>query len=157
MKTRTLLNASLALLALNFLGGQCYGQSYVPTPNEEIYGTWTNDKSINLIGFQKTVVTADGFQNYADTSDSVPREKGVSQIDTKWTDSEGNIWYKTFGTVTGVENRRTTKFQNLVKVSKSGTVMEIVHRHPRDFDSSNYPTKIDPDDNNYGIYYRTEK
>ena len=156
MKSRMLLlGASVILLSIFLLADWNPGH-YAPKPDEDNYGTWINDKSFNSIGYQKTVITANGLENYANISDSVPREKGISQIDTKWTDSEGNTWYKTFGTVTG-ENHRATKFQNLVKLSKSGTVMEIVHRHPREFDSSNYPTKIDPDDSNYGIYYRAGK
>ena len=42
------------------------------------------------------------------------------QIDSKWTDSEGNIWYKVFGAVTDSGQ----KFQVLFKISRKGTQLE---------------------------------
>ena len=127
---------------------------YAPKPDEEIYGTWTNDKEYNLIGFQKTVISADGWKNYTNITDSVPMEEGTSQIESKWTDSDGNIWYKSFGIANG-RGFKNAKVQSLTRISKSGTVLEVVARPALSkFDSDKYPTMIDPNDPNYAIYYR---
>jgi hypothetical protein len=155
MKTRMLLSASLVLLALNFLGGHCYGQNYVPKPEEEIYGKWINDKVYNLNGFQKIVTSADGLKLYAHVSDSVPWVESTEQIDSKWIDSEGNIWQKTFIAETSGSNKGI--FQGLDRFSKSATVWECVIAIVKDFNPSSYPTRIDPKDSSYRLYYRAEK
>ncbi|MGD0726410.1 MAG: hypothetical protein ABSB63_12710 [Spirochaetia bacterium] len=152
MKTRTMLFAALViLLALTLLGG-CGAGKYVPKPNEEVYGTWIN-KSISP---QKEVDTPDGWKQYGLISDPNPESEGTGQITSKWTDSEGNVWYKTLGTVTA-GNYKGSKFQTLTKLSKSGTVKESVSLTVEEFDSSGYPTKIDPKEMLYSLYYRTEK
>jgi hypothetical protein len=59
-------------------------------------------------------------------------------IDAKWTDSDGNIWYKTHGEVTsGVCKGYTC--QELDKVSRFGTVWE------GEFTSTGMDAKPDPD------------
>src|SRR5208283_230530 len=89
-----------ALLALSILGGCATGE-YIPKPNEELYGTWINEQNGgNIFLPQGVVFTADGYKLYCSLSDSNPCEVGTSWIDSKWTDSEGNIWYRTFGTNT---------------------------------------------------------
>jgi hypothetical protein len=150
---RAFLVPAAALLILTLLGN-CNPGKYDPKPDEEIYGIWINDKNYNLNGFQKTVISADGWKNYTNISDSVPWELGTSQIDSKWTDSEGNIWYKTFGMATG-GHAKGAKFQTLTKLSRSLTVMETVARlRLGEFDSNNYPAEIDPNDDSDAVYYR---
>ena len=152
MKPRMLLLSTLlVLLALMLLGG-CAPQKYVPKANEEIYGTWTNKK----IFPQKVVNTADGWKQYNYISDSVPLLEGIARAESKWTDSEGNIYYKGSSTVTS-ETAKGSKWQELDKLSKSGTVWESVSTMVREFEASNYPTKIDPKDSSYRIYYHAEK
>ena len=57
-------NAAIALAALILVGGYCYGQNYVPTTNEEIYGTWTNTDTKNAYHIQKAVNNPDDWQEY---------------------------------------------------------------------------------------------
>jgi len=52
----------------------------------------------------------------------IPCLLGSRGIDSKWTDSEGNIWYTVFGIGTGFWEGH--KSQELYKLSKSATVME---------------------------------
>lgn len=120
---------------------------YVPKPNEELNGTWTNPKA----DIQKHVNTSDGWKMYIHISDSVPYDTGTGGIDNKWTDSEGNIWYKSFSI-----DQNGYKSQSLMKLSKSATVLESVFRAVDQFDPKNYPTKIDPMDPNYDIYFRSD-
>lgn len=155
MKSRLLLLAvSTALLALIQVGGWAQ-EKYVPKPNEEIYGTWVNEKSVNFNHIQKAINTLDGWTEYFNVSDSVPLDKRKKEIDRKWTDSDGNIWYRIFGTA--ISGSYKMKYKELDRLSKSGAVLESVftEAYP-DFDSAEYPTKIDPKDTTYRIFYRAE-
>lgn len=132
---------------------------YIPKENEELYGTWTNEQYSGLVSSQpqKMVVTADGYKWYAMISDSVPYEEGTMQIDSKWTDEEGNIWYRTFVTVkTGTW--KEWKSQMLVELSKSATVWEctwVLFSPAAEFDPAYYPKKINRSVWSHNIRYRT--
>ena len=160
MKTHlTLLGASAILLALLLLGGCAPGK-----PKEEIYGTWTNDTSTNTYviisgHIQKVVNTPDGrWKEYSKISDSDFLQEGTRRIDSKWTDSEGNIWYKSVMVVTaGKLADPGTTAQELDRLSKSATVWESVFALVGKVHPELYPTTIDPKNANYRIYYRAGK
>jgi hypothetical protein len=78
------------------------------------------------------------------------------RIDDKWTDSDGNIWYKSFITI-AKGSWKGYKFQDLQKISQFGTVQEIVFISVGELDPKLYPTEIDPKNDNYQIFYRVEK
>jgi hypothetical protein len=150
----------IVLLALVLLGG-CG-----PNANEEVCGTWINDKvSGDVAHPQKFIETSVGYMRlgyklYSGVSDSGPSEIGTEKIDSKWTDSEGNIWYKTLGTVTAGQYKGT-KFQCLYKISKSATVCEFVYRPigMGEFNPSQFPKNI-PSNNGFDVYeimFRAEK
>ena len=141
--------------ALIMLGG-CASAKYVAKPNEEIYGTWVNEK----MSAQKIVVGPDGGKTYLKLTDTTPYFETAGEIVSKWTDSEGNIWYKCMSArVKGAYANAAAKFTELDKLSKSGTVWESVWTMPmsdEEIKNPKYPTKIDPQDSNYGIYYRAQ-
>ena len=155
MKAEKMLCVLLTLLVMLMFGG-CATAKYVPKPNEEINGTWINEK----ISPQKNVNTPDGWKQYLPVSDSVPFYEGTGEIISKWTDSEGNIWYKSLITITGgTGDGDATKIilAELDKLSKSATVWESVWTMPtneQELKTPIYPTTIDPKNPNYGIYYR---
>lgn len=159
MKSRVVfLSVSVISLSVFLLGG-CASGKYVPKASEELYGTWTSEQAVNDYSHpQKAVVTADGYKHYIKVSDSVPSEEGTEQINSKWTDTEGSIWYKTFGAAT-TGQYKGYKYQALVKLSKSGTVQESVFIAIgfEEFDPKKYPTKIDPTDSTYKIQYRAKE
>ena len=151
---------SLVLFALIQVEGWAQTK-YVPKENEELYGTWINDKSKNSQHMQKEVITSDGWKQYIDMNDTVPHDEGTGRIDSKWTDSAGNVWYKTFSTTTS-GTYKGFKDQWLIRISKSGTVLECVYFDVGDFDPKLYPTEIDPKYMNnynggYRIFYRAGK
>ena len=154
VKKRTIVAIVFAVL----LAASAYAQTtdsakYVPKPNEECYGTWINEKSINQGHIQKKVSTPDGNKDYLNVSDSAPIFEDEQQIYAKWTDSEGNIWYKTFGTVVAGAYKGT-KWQELDKLSHSATVWEYVFTIVPEFDPEYYPTKVDSQEMLYRIFYR---
>jgi hypothetical protein len=63
--------------------------------SEELYKTWINAR----MQPQKTVNFPGGYKDYLLASDATPSAEGNEQILSKWTDSEGDVWYKTFGTL----------------------------------------------------------
>ena len=159
METRRLFFVAPAiLLALLLLGGCAPGK-----PKEEIYGTWTNDTSTNTYvimngHIQKEVITPDGWKQYSKISDTDRLQEGAAQIESKWTDSDGNIWYKRRITVTaGNLADPGTKDQELDKLSKSATVWESVFVLVGNWHPELYPPTIDPKAANYRIYYRAGK
>ena len=153
MKVRfLLLSIPAVFLVLNQVPGWCQ-EKYIPKEDEEIYGTWTNAQGVT----HKIVNSTGGYKSFARVSDLLPNEDGTLRIDGKWTDSNGNIWYKIFTEVTSGE-MAGWKVQGLDKISTSGTVWEHVGAFViGDFDPSHYPTKIDPKDPNYFILYRAQE
>ena len=129
-------------------------EKYSPKPNEEIYGTWTNADQLSY--FQKSVNFPGGYKSYWRMADSAPSSEGVEEIVSKWTDSEGNVWYKTYAT--GISGwQKGNMSQVLMKISKSGTVREFVYAMVTSFDPGDFPTKIDSEDSTYEISYRAKE
>lgn len=159
MKGRVLiLGTAVILLSIIALGANAQDK-YLPKEHEELCGTWTNGQNGgDIFHPQKAVIIYDGYKLYSKISDSVPLEEGTFGIDSKWTDSDGNVWYKTFGTITG-KVYKGYRWQEIDKLSKSGTVWERA-LNPigvGDFSPGNYPTKIDLNEPFYRILYRPKE
>ena len=77
MKIRRLLLAVLVILPSLVPLVVAAQDKYVPKANEELYGTWTNEKTINTFHIQKMVVSADGFKEYRNVS-SLSERRGNS-------------------------------------------------------------------------------
>jgi poly-D-alanine transfer protein DltD len=155
MTSRSVLAISFVLLALMLLGGYSFAQNYVPKPNEECYGTWINDKSINQGHIQKKICSADGNKDFLEVDGSSPLFEDEQHIYSKWIDPDKNIWYKTYGTVRKGAYLGT-KWQELDKLSKGATVWEYVFVIVSQFDASYYPAKVDPKDTYYRVFYRSQ-
>lgn len=154
MKTRTPLLFSVFVIACVLILSSCSPSKYVAKPNEEIYGTWTNEK----MSVQKLVIAPDGGKMYLKLTDTTPYAEVGGEWTSKWTDSEGNIWYKSIASRTKGPYSGF-KFTELDKLSKSGTVLESVWTAPssdEELKNPKYPTKIDPQDPNYTIYFRAK-
>ena len=141
-----ILGALVVLLSMTPLGVIAQDM-YVPKANEELYGTWINEK----MDPPKTVQTTEGYHDYAKVSDTIPYLTGPEKIVKSWTDSEGNVWYQTYSEEFGA------KYQTLQKVSKNGTVREMVAELVAEFDPKWFPTKVDSKGYYYHIWYRAEK
>jgi hypothetical protein len=149
MKTRMIL---LVLVAMTPLIAWAQGK-YVPKDNEELYGTWTNEKYVTI---WKIIVFPGGYKEYYKGSDSDPYRVITLELASKWNDSDGNVWYKAFGSIVGGRDEGI-KFQEIYKISESGTKWELTFFVVREFDPERYPTEIIPGTGNYGCYYRANK
>jgi hypothetical protein len=121
---------------------------YVPITNEELTGTWINTDYSDT--HQKLVVYHYGYyEGYGVVDRKYPIEKGTMTIVDKWTDSERNIWFKTYHRTSWIK----TFYYQINKINSSGTIWEYY------WDLDDFPTeaKIDannPYHRNYRIYYR---
>jgi hypothetical protein len=150
--------AALLLLSMIQVGGWAQ-ENFVPKGDEELYGTWANEKNnVDVFHGQKVVVAADGMDIYCRVSDPAPGMEVSWEISSKWTDSEGNVWYKTLGTSTGGVYKGAN-WQALEKINKSGTVWEraVNYLELGRFNPAFYPRTIDPNGTYYRLLYRTEK
>ena len=159
MKGRMFLGVLACLLASVLLGG-CGPGKYVEKANEELYGTWTNESYSGVISEgnytpQKTVTTSGMYSDYRMLTDHGPGFMGKEEVASKWKDSEGNIWYRI--NISGSTGDNTFKLQSLQKLSKAATVREFVTMEVGAFSPTSYPTKVDPSDPSYRIYYRAKE
>ncbi len=141
MKTRQI--SLITFLTLIFIVSTMFiatGENgYTPKENEEYYGIWVNPEYNNRTLKAKELYKSDGtFYLYGMTTKDSWDTKGEYKINDKWTDANGDIWYK----VTWKAIFSTYTYYELTKISKSGTVKESVYT------INNYPDKIDPEDIN---------
>jgi hypothetical protein len=154
MKIRRLIVYLLFMGVLFSLIGNCATDktAYVATADEEIYGTWINEKEDR----QKLVMLPNGtWEYYIYESDTSPCEGGTYQLYKKWKDSEGNIWYYQYaGSTFGSD---TANGQELDRIYFTGKewVWELDMEYVSAFDPDKFPTKIDPESLRYRIYYRS--
>jgi hypothetical protein len=118
-------------------------KTYVATENEKLYGTWigaTKDDRAKLI------LNPDGTDEAYFTDSVEPGRNATFIIIDKWTDSDGNLWYKQ-----KVQIEKSIIGYRLSKISSDGSMMEIVYSFLGDC-----PTEINPNHYNYESYYRQE-
>ncbi len=152
MKTRNLILSVILIFAVLVLLMSCATgkKAYVAKENEEIYGTWVNTEyHTSEIYFlpQKIITKPDGTFEMYDGMADIAHLTYKYTIIGKWTDSEGNIWYKLI-TEHGGKTYGAKPFYELHKISNSGLTWE------RASSTEAYPTEIDPDHLMYFIYYR---
>jgi hypothetical protein len=98
---------------------------YLPNSNDELYGIWINaeNEGKNSFTYQKHQVTNWGyFENYLKVADEQPSTRGTFIIADKWSDNQGNIWYKRFVQISWYPKGEF----HLVKLSKNATVIEWI-------------------------------
>ncbi len=132
-------------------------ETYIPAANEELYGTWIKDESVVINSpaeqWQKTISFQGGYKNYTLRTDAQPSTEGKETIQSKWTDSDGSVWYKTFGEITA-GSYEGLMFEELRRLSKNATVKESVWFQVYKYDEKSYPQKIDSQSATYAIYNR---
>ncbi len=133
-----ILGVTLVAFAADALAGQ---MAYLAQDNEELYGTW-----VLTLPTRKLIHKPDGtFEvSWPDISGyGAGRRYGRYLITGKWTDSEGNIWYKWHWV-----SSDSREFYTLGKISNSGSTLEVISA------SDKYPTEIDPKRAGYHKYTR---
>jgi hypothetical protein len=135
---------------LIIFGGCATGRkAYVAQDSEELYGVWVNDRYLGTWGMemQKIEYKPNGvFYDYKRIDDTNPRWEYEYEIEEKWTDAVGDVWYKTV---------RTNSILNysanvLCKITDGGKTLELC------FYTGHMPIEIHPTSPlyTYWIYYR---
>jgi hypothetical protein len=129
----------------------CAPKKYIPKVNEELYGTWINEKS----SYPKLEIYAGGSKLYYDiSSSSSTAAETAEEIVSKYKDHDGNAIYQTQETVIG-GLAKGDKAQNLIRISKDGKTLEVENKDVVDFDSKYFPVDFSSHaDNDYHIFYR---
>jgi hypothetical protein len=115
-----------------------------------VSGTWINEEYNSHPHLARYVIRRDGtFDGYFKTTDTKEAVSGHYVIVEKWTDLEGNIWYKshTWGVV--MVEGKLLRYE-LAKFSNSGKVYENIAL------PGGFPTELDENNFHYHIYYRQE-
>jgi hypothetical protein len=139
VRTRLLAaGASILLLAVGGLAVVLGLKSRDP-----FYGTFTNEQ----MSPQKWVTFPGGFKSYVLLSDRLPADEATERIVVRWTDSDGNRWYRTQATIA------SRKLLTLQEVSADGNVRKFTASEAADFSSRDFPITF-PRAGSY-TWYRT--
>ena len=116
---------------------------YFAKDQEELYGTWVNMDYASCIP-QKIVYKSVGtFNCFRAANSKVPDDCGRYLVTGKWSDSEGNIFYKS----NWVGDWGEEAYQ-ITKISNSGKTLEFMLGYDEP------PKNIDPDNTWYRKYTR---
>ena len=125
------------------------GEFFKPSDDDEIFGTWVNTEYSGDQGWpQKIVYRPWGYVEYFMlVKNKNPVWPGTSTLVEKWTDEEGNIWYKDYYRE---QYGGASALYQLYKISNNGTVFEMIWRK-REFPTE---AEMDPNGATYRIFYR---
>ncbi len=156
MKIRTFVSILILVLAVLIITGSCATgkKAYVAKEDEELYGTWVNTDYDVEPKAPKLVLKPDGTYNiYSMSNSDRIVSRGDFTIRDKWTDADGNIWYRYVYTNYDAKSITDTKpLYALAKIDPTGNTLERV------FSGIDYPHELGPDliQYTYEIHYRQE-
>ena len=131
-----LLALALTVLVLTLTNGVLAG-------SEELCGTWIN-MDYKYPKPVRVIFNPDGkFEKFRKADSKFPQLEGTYKITEKWTDSEGNIFYKF-----QQKDQLERDWKHLCKISKSGNILEYVYGNDQ------YPTEVTPRPQYYFKYFR---
>lgn len=153
MKTRTCVLSSifLVVLAMIFIVSSCENggtTSILGTWVNSYYDGWSSSDELVSIPAKLVVTEADGknyqVASYDNHDDTVPGLIALLPVTDEWTDSEGNL----FISARFEDDDETIYF--LIKIHADNQTFEWARTY------DDYPTEIDPTDEEYCILYRQE-
>ena len=146
MKTRTFVSILILVLSVLIISEGCATDKKVTKEDYRFMeGTWINLDYDKAWRYAKVIRKPDRtYEEYVMSYSELPALKGEYTINDKWTDSEGNTFYKIIVTSHGAS------YYILSKIDKSGKVYEDV------WSTSGMPTEVDTENDLYRIYYRQE-
>ncbi len=165
MKPRTVAVAFLPVLLVALLLSGCVTMEpergalmvqkeiFVQAPNEGLYGTWVNPDLRPPVFYPRLVVHPWGlYEAFQTLTSRTYAWRGTSAIVEKWTDAEGNTWYKEFVRCS-LKGFYTGHAFYLERLSRDGNTLECIFGNigwPR-------PSDMDPETNTtYAKYTRQE-
>ncbi len=126
MKARMYLQILIVIIAILIMMGNCATRK--KAISDEVFvkvwsGTWINvENNVRVIKFHKAIFHADGsYDHYYEIKDTIFHDTTKFTFYEKWTDTEGNIWYKAHW-----ENNHFVEGYSIGKFSNSGNTYEEV-------------------------------
>jgi len=151
MKVFTFVSILILVLAVLIFTGSCATgkKASMAQEDEVLCGTWVNLDYDKTWKDGKIIIKPDGTYNEYDRSDSNGAGEWGYTIMNKWTDSDGNTFYKYIvKSIYKEEKVRTPTWYYLARIDNTGNVFEYV-------DSAlDFPFEIDLEHPNYAIHYR---
>ena len=126
MKTRSLVSILILVLSVLITVGSC-ATTKKAISDEEFFKVWSStwinaENSMVGLKFRKAIFHPDGsYDQYYEIEDTIPHDTTKLTFNEKWTDSEGNIWYKAHW-----ENNHYVEGYSIGKFSTSGNTYEEV-------------------------------
>jgi hypothetical protein len=151
MMTRAfIISAVLLLSVLVFPTSYAKDKEFFkPSNDDEIFGTWVNTGySGEQTWHQKIVYYPWGHvELYMRIENKNPVWPGTSNLVDKWTDAEGNIWYRDFFRD---QYGGGLALYQLYKISDNGKILEMIWRQ-REFPAE---AEMDSSGATYRVFYR---
>jgi hypothetical protein len=150
------LAAGVVVLLATVVSAGSYAQSkkkldfYVPSYDEEIWGTWVNTAHSGGPYFPQKVVNNywGSIDIFMKATDPAPSFRGAHTLVEKWKDREGNIWYKLYWR----DNGGPSIYYEIDRISNNGSTFEFC------FDTREFPMEDDLKSKNlskqYRVFYR---
>jgi hypothetical protein len=99
---------------------------YVPAADEPLFGTWVNPKLTNKSWYPKVIIHPWGlYEVFGSPSDEAYDWRGTATIVEKWTDAQGNTWYKQFVRCS-LKNFYSGHCFELDRISPDGGTLECI-------------------------------
>ncbi len=151
MKTRMLVPILILVFAVMVISeGFATEKKVTKRDYRFVSGTWINEDYDSYAFVARCELHRDGsWDGYNRILDTGKKVAGHYALVDKWTDSEGNIWYKTHVWWGSMVEGHPMEYK-LDKFSESGKVWEYIG------DKFAFPTEIDESHPKYHIYYRQE-
>jgi hypothetical protein len=133
---KSILALILSIVLFAFAAQVIAGEwGYFAKDQEELYGTWVNMGNFGDTPQKIMNKPVGTFSCFRDANSKVPDNGGRYLVTGKWSDSEGNIFYKSIW----VGDWGEEAYQ-VTKISNSGNTLESVlgyDEHPRNIDPNN--------------------
>ncbi len=149
MKARMYVSISILVFVTLLVFGGCATAKKVSKKDYRFFsGTWINEEYNSHPFLARLVIRSNGtFDGYFRIADTEKAGIGHFIIVDKWTDSEGNIWYKTHVWPGVIVEGKPSGYE-LDKFSNSGNVWEYISI------TGDFPAEIDENHVKYHLYYR---
>ena len=150
MKTRALASILILILVLLIISeAHATGKgSYKRAFRKDFVGTWVNpeyNKWTESKLFAKVVIKSDSVMQAYDTETSEIPTEITLRIDDRWTDTNGDTYYKVYIVWAGY-----LTFHELWRIDEAKETLEL------NYYRTSYPDEINPESGRYQIYYRQE-
>jgi hypothetical protein len=124
---------------------------YAPVEDELLFGTWVNPELRTKSWYPKVAIHPWGlYEVFGSVTDETYDWRGTATIVEKWTDPQGNIWYRQFVRCS-LKNFYSGHCFELDRISPEGSTLECIFGNL----SWPEPSEMDPATNStYAKYWR---